>query len=113
MKPRYSNGHSRRDSLRKARRREEHAAYSMLEKIRRGGCELSGRKLKPNELEWHHPDPSQKRRTICKMLPLGHEQFLKEIWSCQCIGRDVHRALHQFPEKSIPEILSHLGITRA
>jgi hypothetical protein len=42
----YSSGHSRRDSGRKFRRRQEHMIYSRLEKIRRG-CELTGRKVLP------------------------------------------------------------------
>jgi len=91
---RYSSGHSRRDSGRKFRRRQEHMTYSRLEKIRRG-CELTGRKLPPEELQWHHPDPAMKKLTIAKMLPKGHEQFLQELWSCQCIGRDVHIELHK------------------
>ncbi len=107
MTNRYTNGHSRRDSLRKARRRYEHAIYSYLEKLRRG-CELTGRQLSPEELEWHHPDPKQKKRTICKMLPLGHRQFLQELWGCQCIGRDVHRAMHKFPDKPISVIVAEI-----
>jgi len=88
-----AESHARRERDRKARRHDEHMIYSKLEKLRRG-CELTGRKLPPEDLEWHHKDPSKKRRRVSHLTTAGHLTFLKELWSCICVGRDVHRQLH-------------------
>ena len=90
----YASGHSRRDSKRKFRRRQEHMIYLRLEAMRRG-CEISKQKLPPEELEWHHPDPTTKKRPLAKAISLGHEGFLSELAKCVCISRTLHRRLHR------------------
>jgi len=97
----YSSGHSRREAVRKAKRRDENMAFSTELKRRIGGCQLSGQKLPPEELEWHHCDPSQKKRKITKMYRLSHAQFLAELSKCICIARDIHRAIHAPNKKSL------------
>ncbi len=90
----YASPASRRETSRRARRSHEHRIFLHIEKLRRGRCELTGQALPPEDLEWHHRDPSEKHRPMSDMLPMGHQSFLRELAKCMCVSRAAHRLLH-------------------
>lgn len=87
----FSNGHSFRNSQHIKRTAERNRAYSRSEKLRRG-CEISGLKFPPEELEWHHP--GERRFPIGRGYKRSERVFREELSRCICIHKILHSALH-------------------
>lgn len=82
------------ETRRKRRRKAENRAYAHAEKLRRG-CEVTGAKLPPQFLEWHHLDPEKRRYWIARAYSRGTEGFRRELAECVCVSRRVHSAIHR------------------
>lgn len=105
----YSTPHSRRDSDRKYRRRQENLALLEAEKLARG-CQWTGRMLAPEHLEWHHV--GRKTRPLTKMVRQSRESMLQELKSCLSLGRDIHRYYHTHFRGRIPCSRQDSGLER-
>lgn len=87
----FSNAHSFRNARLNKRLAERNRAYARSEKLRRG-CEITGLKFPPEELEWHHP--GERRFPIGRGYKRSERVFREELGRCVCIHKLLHRPLH-------------------
>ena len=86
-----SPGICRRVRHKKKRNKAINIAYSLAQKLARG-CELTGVRFPPDELEWHHS--SGKFLEVSKLYNRSPVRFRSEIEGCVCVSIVAHRRFH-------------------
>lgn len=99
MKGVYSSPDSRRDSKRKASLRALNTRISDLLKAERG-CEITGRMLPPEQLDWHHTDATKRRWKPSHGVTRSTESYLAELAQCVCLSRRAHVLVHRIQSES-------------
>jgi len=94
QKNNYTNGKSRRAAERLRRIHAQNIAW-LNETKRQRGCEVTGRRLPPDQLDFHHPSGVPADLKVSKAKWRSRTALKELVARCQLIGRDVHRWHHQ------------------
>ena len=89
----YSDGHSYRDSKRKREWAERNRKF--LQRIKRHGCWVTGRKFPPSELVWHHV--LEKSFNISSGIYRSRRSLKRELRKCILVHKVIHERIHSSP----------------
>ena len=92
----YQESKERQDSVVATANFQKESNLSLVNRIRESGCKKCGEK-RIYILDFHHRDPSQKEKTINRMIKSSsYDNLLAEIEKCDVLCANCHREFHYF-----------------